>query len=200
MKNYHKNDCIEVGIDEVGRGCMLGRVYTASVIWPIDYIEDKNFVIKDSKKLSKKEREKLYDYIIDTSIEWNVNYIENTEIDKINILNATMKSMHQNLDNMFIDVDHILVDGTIFYNYKNIDHTCVVKGDNKYYSIAAASILAKVEHDWYIEDLCKNMIDLNLKYDLLNNMGYGTKNHIDGIKKNGITEFHRKSFGICKNY
>ena len=83
MKNYHKNDCIEVGIDEVGRGCMLGRVYTASVIWPIDYIEDKNFVIKDSKKLSKKEREKLYDYIIDTSIEWNVNYIENTEIDKI---------------------------------------------------------------------------------------------------------------------
>ena len=200
MKNYHKNDCIEVGIDEVGRGCMLGRVYTASVIWPIDYIEDKNFVIKDSKKLSKKEREKLYDYIIDTSIEWNVNYIENTEIDKINILNATMKSMHQNLDNMFIDVDHILVDGTIFYNYKNIEHTCVVKGDNKYYSIAAASILAKVEHDWYIEDLCKNMIDLNLKYDLLNNMGYGTKNHIDGIKKNGITEFHRKSFGICKNY
>ena len=200
MKNYHKNDCIEVGIDEVGRGCMLGRVYTASVIWPIDYIEDKNFVIKDSKKLSKKEREKLYDYIIDTSIEWNVNYIENTEIDKINIINSTMKSMHQNLDNMFIDVDHILVDGTIFYNYKNIDHTCVVKGDNKYYSIAAASILAKVEHDWYIEDLCKKNPELHEKYDLLNNMGYGTKNHIDGIKKNGITEFHRKSFGICKNY
>ena len=153
MKNYHKNDCIEVGIDEVGRGCMLGRVYTASVIWPIDYIEDKNFVIKDSKKLSKKEREKLYDYIIDTSIEWNVNYIENTEIDKINILNATMKSMHENLNNMYIDVDHILVDGTIFYKYKDINHTCVVKGDNKYYSIAAASIIAKVEHDKHIEDM-----------------------------------------------
>ena len=200
MKNYYKKDCIEVGIDEVGRGCMLGRVYTASVIWPIDYVDNKDFEIKDSKKLSKKERERLYYYIIDTCIEWNVNYLENTEIDKINILNATMKSMHQNLDNMNIDVDHILVDGTIFHKYKNINHTCVIKGDNQYYSIASASIIAKVEHDWYIEKLCQNMIDLNLKYDLLNNMGYGTKKHIEGIKKNGICEYHRKSFGLCKNY
>ena len=198
MKNYYKNDCIEVGLDEVGRGCMLGRVYTACVIWPIDYIEDPNFIIKDSKKLSKQERE--YNYIINTCIEWNVNYIENTEIDKINILNATMKSMHENINNMYIDVDHILVDGTIFYKYKDKKHTCVIKGDNEYYSIAAASIIAKVEHDWYIENLCKNIIDLNIKYDLLNNMGYGTKKHIEGIKKNGITEYHRKSFGLCKNY
>ena len=183
MKNFNKKDCIEVGLDEVGRGCMLGRVYTASVIWPIDYIDNEDYEIKDSKKLSKKERERLYHYIINTCIEWNVNYLENTEIDKINILNATMKSMHENLNNMYIDIDHILVDGTIFYKYKDIEHTCVVKGDNKYYSIAAASIIAKVEHDWYIEKLCKDMIDLNLKYDLLNNMGYGTKKHIDGIKK-----------------
>ena len=175
MKNIHKDDCIEVGIDEVGRGCMFGRVYTACVIWPIDYEYDENFIIKDSKKLSKKERERLYYYIVNNAIDWNVNFIENDEIDKINILQATMKSMHQNIDKLNIDVDHILVDGTIFYKYKDKEHTCVVKGDDKYYSIAAASILAKVEHDWYIEKLCKENNQLNENYDLLNNMGYGTK-------------------------
>lgn len=200
MNNSYEKDCIEVGLDEVGRGCMFGRVYTAGVIWPIDYIEDENFIIKDSKKLSKDQREKLYYYIIDNCIEWNVNYIENDEIDKINILKATMKSMHENIDRLDIDVDHILVDGTIFYKYKDKKHTCIEKGDNKYYSIAAASILAKVEHDWYIEKLCKETPDLHEKYDLLNNMGYGTKNHMEGIKKNGITSLHRKSFGICKSF
>ena len=200
MNNSYEKDCIEVGLDEVGRGCMFGRVYTAGVIWPIDYIEDENFIIKDSKKLSKYQREKLYYYIIDKCIEWNVNYIENDEIDKINILKATMKSMHENIDRLDIDVDHILVDGTIFYKYKDKKHMCIEKGDNKYYSIAAASILAKVEHDWYIEKLCKETPDLHEKYDLLNNMGYGTKNHMEGIKKNGITSLHRKSFGICKSF
>ena len=200
MKNIHKDDCIEVGIDEVGRGCMFGRVYTACVIWPIDYEYDENFIIKDSKKLSKKERERLYYYIVNNAIDWNVNFIENDEIDKINILQATMKSMHQNIDKLNIDVDHILVDGTIFYKYKDKEHTCVVKGDDKYYSIAAASILAKVEHDWYIEKLCKENNQLNENYDLLNNMGYGTKKHMEGIKKNGISIYHRKSFGICKQF
>ena len=178
---------------------MFGRVYTAAVIWPEDYVEDPNYIIKDSKKLSKK-REELYYYIINTAIDWNVNYMENDEIDKLNILQATMKSMHHNLDNLLIDVDHILVDGTNFNSYNKIPYTCVVKGDDKYYSIAAASILAKVEHDWYIEELCKKKPELHEKYDLLNNMGYGTKNHMDNIKKYGISEYHRKSFGICKNY
>lgn len=200
MKKIHKDDCIEVGIDEVGRGCMFGRVYTACVIWPIDYEYDENFIIKDSKKLSKKERERLYYYIVNNAIDWNVSFIENDEIDKINILQATMKSMHQNIDKLNIDVDHILVDGTIFYKYKDKEHTCVVKGDDKYYSIAAASILAKVEHDWYIEKLCEENNQLNENYDLLNNMGYGTKKHMEGIKKNGISIFHRKSFGICKQF
>ena len=200
MLNICKKNSLEVGIDEVARGCMFGRVYTACVIWPQDYDEDLKNKIKDSKKLSKKKREELYYYIIDNAVEWNVNYIESEEIDSINILNATMKSMHQNIENLLLDVDHILVDGTIFYNYKNIEHTCVIKGDNTYYSIAAASILAKVEHDWYIEDLCKKNIELNEKYDLLNNMGYGTKKHMEGIKKYGCSEYHRKSFGICKLY
>ena len=200
MQTISKKNIIEVGLDEVARGCMFGRVYTAAVIWPEDYIEDPNYIIKDSKKLSKKKREELYYYIIDTALDWNVNYMENTEIDKLNILQATMKSMHTNLDNLLIDVDHILVDGTNFNPYNKTPHTCIVKGDDKYYSIAAASILAKVEHDWYIEELCKKKPELNEKYDLLNNMGYGTKNHMDNIKKYGISEYHRRSFGICKNY
>ena len=200
MQSISKKNIIEVGLDEVARGCMFGRVYTAAVIWPEDYVEDPNYIIKDSKKLSKKKREELYYYIINTALDWNVNYMENTEIDKLNILQATMKSMHINLDNLLIDVDHILVDGTNFNSYNKIPYTCIVKGDDKYYSIAAASILAKVEHDWYIEDLCKKNPELHEKYDLLNNMGYGTKNHMDNIKKYGISEYHRRSFGICKNY
>mgnify|MGYP003949630137 FL=1 len=200
MKSCSKKNIIEVGLDEVARGCMFGRVYTAAVIWPTDYIEDPNFIIKDSKKLSKQKREELYYYIIDNALDWNINYIESGEIDKINILQATLKSMHTNLDNLMIDVDHILVDGTNFNKYSNIPYTCIVKGDNKYYSIAAASILAKVEHDWYIENLCKKYPELNEKYDLLNNMGYGTKKHMESIKKYGTTQYHRKSFGICKFY
>ena len=200
MKTSSKKNIIEVGLDEVARGCMFGRVYTAAVIWPQDYSEDPNYIIKDSKKLSKKKREELYHYITNTALDWNVNYIENDEIDKINILQATMKSMHTNLDNLLIDVDHILVDGTNFNQYSNVPYTCIPKGDNKYYSIAAASILAKVEHDWYIEKLCAEYPELNEKYDLLSNMGYGTKTHMENIKKYGISEFHRRSFGICKEF
>ena len=200
METSSKKNIIEVGLDEVARGCMFGRVYTAAVIWPQDYSEDPNYIIKDSKKLSKKKREELYHYITNTALDWNVNYIENDEIDKINILQATMKSMHTNLDNLLIDVDHILVDGTNFNQYSNVPYTCVPKGDNKYYSIAAASILAKVEHDWYIEKLCEEYPELNEKYDLLSNMGYGTKTHMENIKKYGISEFHRRSFGICKEF
>ena len=200
MKSCSKKNIIEVGLDEVARGCMFGRVYTAAVIWPEDYIENPNFVIKDSKKLSKQRREELYYYIINNALDWNVNYIESEEIDKINILQATLKSMHRNLDNLMIDVDHILVDGTNFNKYSNVPYTCIVSGDDKYYSIAAASILAKVEHDWYIEKLCKENPELNEKYDLLNNMGYGTKKHMESIKKYGTTIHHRKSFGICKFY
>ena len=107
---------------------------------------------------------------------------------------------NNNIDKLNIDVDNILVDGSIFYPYKDIDYMCIEKGDNKYYSIAAASILAKVSHDWYIEDLCKQYPDLHEKYDLLNNMGYATKKHLDGIRKHGISKYHRKTFGICKNY
>ena len=111
-----------------------------------------------------------------------------------------MKSMHQNVDNLTLDIDHILVDGNYFKKYKNIEHTCVIKGDSKYCSIATASILAKVSHDRYITELCDTYPELQEKYDLLNNMGYPTKKHIEGIKKHGISKFHRKSYGIYNNY
>ena len=200
MQSYYKKNSIEVGLDEVARGCMFGRVYTAAVIWPIELNDKIQLKIKDSKKLSKKKREELYYYIIDNACEWNISYMEPDVIDNINILEATLKSMHKNIDNLVIDIDHILVDGTNFKKYKKIPHTCIINGDSKYYSIAAASILAKVEHDWYIENLCKENKELDIKYDLLNNMGYGTKKHMEGIKKYGISEHHRKSFGICKMY
>ena len=199
MLNICKENTIEVAIDEVARGCLFGRLYSAAVVWPIDF-DNTKYNINDSKKLSKKKREELYDVIINNAIDWNVNYIEHDEIDKLNILQANMKSMHQNVDNLTLDIDHILVDGNYFKQYKNIEHTCVIKGDSKYCSIAAASILAKVSHDRYITDLCNTYPDLQEKYDLLNNMGYPTKKHIEGIKKHGISKFHRKSYGICNNY
>ena len=199
MLNICKENTIEVAIDEVARGCLFGRLYSAAVVWPIDF-DNSRYNINDSKKLSKKKREELYDVIINNAIDWNVNYIEHDEIDKLNILQANMKSMHQNVDNLTLDIEHILVDGNYFKPYKNIDHTCVIKGDSKYCSIAAASILAKVSHDRYITELCDTYPDLQEKYDLLNNMGYPTKKHIEGIKKHGISKFHRKSYGICNNY
>ena len=199
MLNICKENTIEVAIDEVARGCLFGRLYSAAVVWPIDF-DNSIYNINDSKKLSKKKREELYDVIINNAIDWNVNYIEHDEIDKLNILQANMKSMHQNIDNLTLDIDHILVDGNYFKPYKNIEHTCVIKGDSKYCSIAAASILAKVSHDRYITELCDTYPDLQEKYDLLNNMGYPTKKHIEGIKEHGISKFHRKSYGICNNY
>tara|TARA_B100001094_G_C18185396_1_gene803495 strand:+ start:2894 stop:3508 length:615 start_codon:yes stop_codon:yes gene_type:complete len=203
MQNYY-NNCLEVGLDEVARGCLLGRVYTAGVVWNNDFNEDEDnlnkFKIIDSKKLSKKKREETYNYIIDNVISWNVSYMTHKDIDKKNILNATLDCFHKCIDGIDVDIESIIVDGTHFNSYKNIPHECIEKGDNKYYSIAAASIIAKVTHDKYIEDLCLKHPELNEKYDLLNNMGYGTAKHIDGIKKYGLSKFHRKTFGICKTF
>ena len=208
MKNFHIKDKIEVGIDEAGRGSLFGRVYSAAVIWNpyiedcFDNISDKINMIKDSKKLNKEKRNMLRKFIEHYAIDYSVSYIENDEIDKINILNSAIKSMHLSLNKLSITPELILVDGNQFKPYINndtqkyIEHLCVIKGDSKYISIAAASILAKVYHDEHIDNLCKSNKDL-IKYDLLNNMGYGTKKHRDAIKQYGITEYHRKSFKGC---
>ena len=207
MKQFYEKDKIEVGLDEAGRGCLFGPVCVGAVIWldedPIK--DDKNYEIKDSKKVSEKKRTLLKDYIKDNSIAYNIQLIHHNDIDKYNILQATLRGMRLCLDSItdIINIDTILVDGNHFdfYSDKNdnyIDHVCVIDGDNIYKSIAAASILAKTYRDEWIQNLVKENPELE-KYDLRNNKGYGTKKHLDAIKEYGITKWHRKSFGICKN-
>lgn len=204
---YQTKDTIEVGIDEAGRGTFVGPVYIAGVILPndiIDLCDEEDIIIKDSKKLSKKNRDRACDFIKNVALDYSIISKDNNIIDAKNIFATTMEGMHDVINKLLIKPDKILVDGDHFNIYRDeigelIPHECVVKGDDKYMSIAAASILAKTYKDKYIEDLVAQYPDLN-KYDLLNNSGYGTQNHIDAIKIYGITPFHRKTFGICKNY
>ena len=204
MNLYYNDTDIEAGIDEVARGCLLGRVYTCAVIWNKENDEDFDHpIMKDSKRFNKEKREEMAEYIKNYALDYSIAYNDEKKIDKINILNATFDSMHKSLDGLNIDIDNILVDGNRFKPYLNkegnyVSHICFEKGDTKYYAIAAASILAKVEHDKYIRELCEEYPELDEKYHLLSNMGYGTESHINGIKKYGISQFHRKTFGICK--
>lgn len=207
MDLYHDINKIEVGVDEVGRGCLLGRVYSAAVIMPkeIDADDIIDLEIKDSKKVSAKNRDFLAEYIKHIALDYSISYEESECIDEINILQATYKSMHNCLDKLSIDIDTILVDGNNFKPYMNnkwehVPNICVINGDNKYTCIAAASILAKVERDNYIKELCEKYPELDEKYGIMSNKGYGSKVHIDGIKEHSITNFHRKTFGLCKNY
>lgn len=213
---YNSNSEInEIGIDEVGRGPMFGRVYAAAVIFPKSLDLDKSG-IKDSKKFtSLKKLNVVADYIKKNCISYGIGYEEHDIIDKRNIRNATYMAMHKAIKNVInnkLDNENnlLLVDGTDFKIFTYLDdksdsissipHVCIKNGDNKYYSIAAASILAKSARDKYIEDLCKENPELIEKYDLLKNKGYGTKKHLDGIREHGITQWHRKTFGICKKY
>ena len=207
MLNYYTPDKLEVGIDEAGRGCLAGPVSVASVIWPkdLDEIQEGMPEIKDSKKISRKNRSILKEYIEANAIDWNVELFSNEKIDNLNILNATTKAMHRSLDNMNVVPELILVDGNKFDPYYDLDNNlienvCIIGGDNKYKSIACASILAKEYHDQYIRDIVKNDPELDTKYDWLNNVCYGTSRHLEGIKKYGISKYHRKSFGICKRF
>ena len=210
LKQYYEKNNIEIGIDEAGRGCLFGPVCVASVIWldkdPIDGNLDDNYNIIDSKKCNENKKKILKNYIKENSIAFSIQLVDNNIIDEINILEATMTGMHKSLDEItnIISPDIILVDGNNFNMYddkngNNIPYICVVNGDNTYKSIAAASILAKTYRDDFINDLVKKNPELE-KYDILNNKGYGTKKHLDAIKKYGITKWHRKSFGICKSY
>ena len=205
MKQYFHKDYLEVGIDEVARGCLAGRVYSAAVIWPKELDNDiEHPVIKDSKKLSRKQRLILRDYIEENAIDFAVGWVDEKTIDKINILNATIKAMHRALDKLNVDVDYIIVDGDKFKPYYKdgelIPYKCIIGGDRNYTPIACASILAKVYHDEYIESLCEEHPELEKRYSWCSNMCYGTAKHIDGIKAFGISPYHRKTFGICKDY
>lgn len=206
MNKYLNKELLEVGIDEVARGCLAGPVCSAVVIWPKEIEEEYKYLedqIKDSKKISRKKRKELREFIEFYAIDFSVAFISNTEIDRYNILNATYMAMHKALDNLNVIPEYLLVDGITFTPYYKdgelMEHTCIKGGDNKYISIASASILAKEYHDEYILNLCNENPFLK-KYDWENNMCYGTQKHIDAIKENGITEYHRKTFGICKEY
>lgn len=196
----------EAGVDEAGRGPLFGRVYAAAVILPRDDIEGfRPELIKDSKKYtSKKKIQEVYEMIKKYAVSYCVAYAEAKEIDKINIRRATLKTMNQALDGLSTVPQHLLVDGCDFPCYRRdgrcIPHICIEGGDNQYTCIAAASILAKVERDAYIEALVKDHPELDTRYNIGKNMGYGTAAHIQGIKQHGISRWHRRSFGICKGY
>jgi ribonuclease HII len=201
LPEHSNNFIIEAGIDEAGRGPLFGRVYTACVILPSNNFDHSK--IKDSKKFtSKKKLMEVYNYIIDNALAYSVCYETEETIDSINIRQATLKSMNRCIENIKkkLEPQYLLVDGCDFYTKENIPYICIEGGDNLYTPIAAASILAKVERDIYIEELCKENPYLDEYYGLSKNKGYGTKLHIDGIKNHGISLWHRKTFGICKNY
>ena len=202
LKQYLDGTKIEVGIDEAGRGCLFGPVTVAAVIWPQED-PDPTLEIKDSKKVGEKKRLILKDYIENNAIAWSVQFISHEEIDKLNILQATMKGMHKCIDEIReqLEIDTILVDGNSFKMYTDenldcMDHVCVVNGDNTYKSIAAASILAKTHRDNYILELSKDNPELE-KYGIPKNKGYGTKVHMDALKEYGSTNGHRMSFKPC---
>jgi ribonuclease HII len=203
LKNHYISNILEAGIDEAGRGPLFGRIYAAAVILPKGDMFDHS-LMKDSKKLSSKKREIAALYIKENAIDYGIAYSDEGAIDRDNIFNSTQQTMHKALHNLDVVPDHLLVDGPHFATYlKNnrlIPFTCIEGGDNLYTPIAAASILAKVERDKYIEKMCDVYPELDEKYGLRKNKGYGTKQHMEGIKKYGTTKWHRKTFGLCKFY
>ena len=211
LNHYYENK-IEAGCDEAGRGCLAGSVYAAAVILPKDY---QNEILNDSKQLSEKKRYLLREQIERDAVAWAVGVVTPEEIDQINILNASILAMHRALDQLTVRPEAIIVDGNRFKPYygvsgskfqvsgptilpqetdnkKLLPHTCIVKGDGKYLSIAAASILAKTYRDDYMNRLAEEYP----QYDWLSNKGYPTKKHRAAIRKFGLTPYHRKSFNL----
>ena len=189
LKNNYYIGKIEAGCDEAGRGCLAGSVYAAAVILPDNYQND---LLNDSKQLTEKRRYQLREIIERDAVAWAVGIVTPEEIDKINILNASILAMHRALDQLKVRPEAIIVDGNRFKPYNNIPHTTIVKGDGKYLSIAAASILAKTYRDDYMNRLAEEYP----QYDWLSNKGYPTKKHREAIKQFGITPYHRKSYNL----
>jgi ribonuclease HII len=229
LKKYmHEQGTIEIGADEAGRGPMLGRVYSGAVVLPKDDSFD-HFKMKDSKKFTSKNSKKIQEvaeYIKEHAIAWAVEYEDERVIDEINILQATQSAMHKAIKSVIgqlqkTDVSTdvldpnfnnllLLIDGNYFKQLTilnkgktklvTVNYETVEGGDNKFTAIAAASILAKVERDNYIDALCKENPELIDRYGIDSNKGYGSKKHMDGIKTYGITKWHRRTFGICKEF
>lgn len=189
---YLQENRIEAGCDEAGRGCLAGAVYAAAVILPPDF---KNEMLNDSKQLTEKQRYALRSVIEESALAWAVGIVSPEEIDQINILNASFLAMHRAIDQLKICPEHLLIDGNRFNPYPNISHTTIVKGDGKYLSIAAASILAKTYRDDYMNQLHREYP----VYDWDHNKGYPTKKHRAAIAEHGISPYHRKSYNLLGN-
>ena len=189
---YLQENRIEAGCDEAGRGCLAGAVYAAAVILPPDF---KNEMLNDSKQLTEKQRYALRRVIEESALAWAVGIVSPEEIDQINILNASFLAMHRAIDQLKIRPEHLLIDGNRFNPYPNIPHTTIVKGDGKYLSIAAASILAKTYRDDYMNQLHREYP----VYDWDHNKGYPTKKHRAAMAEHGISPYHRKSYNLLGN-
>ena len=226
LKTYFSetDNTFDIGVDEAGRGPLFGRVYASAVILPKPREGDSDDEfhyswMKDSKKFtSKKKIQEVADYIKSNAVAWSVCYEDEKTIDNINILQATQQAMHRSIKECMImckeklnncqDSYHLLIDGNYFNSYIRFDkttgelttipHTCVKGGDNQYACIAAASILAKVSRDKYIEELCDTYPLLDEYYHIRGNKGYGAKHHMQGIREHGITKWHRRSYAPCK--
>lgn len=189
LKNHYYEGLVEAGCDEAGRGCLAGSVYAAAVILPPDY---SNALLNDSKQLSERQRYALRDVIESEALAWAIGIVTPEEIDRINILNASILAMHRALDALTIRPQAVIVDGNKFKPYASLPHTCIVKGDAKYLSIAAASILAKTYRDDYMNRLAEEYP----QYDWLSNKGYPTKKHREAIRQYGATPYHRMSYNL----
>jgi ribonuclease HII len=197
LASHYYEGKVEAGCDEAGRGCLAGSVYAAAVILPDDY---QNELLNDSKQLTEKRRYQLREIIQRDAVAWAVGIVTPEEIDKINILNASILAMHRALDQLTVRPEAIIVDGNRFRPYcsvvggisTNIPHTTIVKGDGKYLSIAAASILAKTYRDDYMNRLAEEYP----QYDWRSNKGYPTKKHREAIRQYGITPYHRRSYNL----
>jgi ribonuclease HII len=196
LSSYYNNVILEGGIDEAGRGSLFGFVYAAVVIWNNQLIPPDKLIV-DSKKLSSKKRKIALKWIKNNIKNYGVGFATAEEIDKINILEATKLAMDRAIENIDIKPTHLIIDGCGWEKkFNNYTIKSIVKGDNLYYSIAAASILAKEYHDEHIKEICDKEPELIEKYDLLNNVGYLSKKHLEGIKKHGYCNYHRKTYKI----
>jgi ribonuclease HII len=189
LKSYMYHNLTEAGCDEAGRGCLAGPVVAAAVILPKKF---KHLILNDSKKLTPKQRMVLRDEIINSAVAWSVAFVDNAEIDKMNILRASIKAMHMAIEGLQKEPQYLLIDGNRFYQYESIGHSTIIKGDSIYFSIAAASVLAKTHRDEYMFKIHAEFP----QYGWDKNKGYPTSFHRAAILKYGITPYHRRSFSL----
>ena len=189
LKSYLYRNLVEAGCDEAGRGCLAGPVAAAAVILPKNF---KHPVLNDSKKLTARQRSELRDEIINYSIAWKVAFVDNAEIDEINILRASIKAMHLALEGLGKQPQFLLIDGNRFFPYKELKHKTIIRGDGLYFSIAAASVLAKTFRDEYMEKI-HNEYPV---YGWNRNKGYPTQYHREALLRYGLTPYHRRSFSL----